>query len=77
MTDYTANRDSCTAGTPQVWSDKSVASTLGLLPLRHGRGSVAVVLHQGKTAEPQQRPTDSITVLLNFFDKLRGPKAGQ
>ncbi len=39
--------------------------------------TVAVVLHQGKTAEPQQRPTDGITVLLNFFDKLRGPKAGQ
>lgn len=30
----------------------------------------AVVMDSGGTAEPEQKPTDSVTVLLNFFDEL-------
>jgi hypothetical protein len=73
VADYTANRDSFTAGKPQVWSEKTVASTLGLYPYDMAADGkhFAVVLYSSETAEPQQRPTDSVTVLLNFFDELR------
>ena len=73
VSDYTANRDSFTASKPQVWSEKAVARTLGFYSYAmaaDGRRA-AVLLYPGETAEPQQRPTDSVTVVLNFFGELR------
>jgi serine/threonine-protein kinase len=73
VADYTANRDSFTHSKPRVWSEKSVARTLGFYPyaIAEDGKRAAVVLYPGEAAELQQRPADSVTVLLNFFDELR------
>jgi serine/threonine-protein kinase len=73
VADYTAMRDSFTAGKPRVWAEKAVAITLGFYPYDMAADAkrFAVVLYPGETAEPQQRPSDSVTLLLNFFDELR------
>jgi Tol biopolymer transport system component len=73
VADYTENGDSFTASTPRVWSDKPVARTLGFYSYAmaaDGKRS-AVVLYPGETAELSRKWTDSVTVLLNFFDELK------
>jgi WD40 repeat protein/predicted Ser/Thr protein kinase len=70
---YTAIGDSLAVGKPQVWSPKSLV----VVPVGHPYDLApdgkrfAVLLYPGGTAEPGQKPIDSITVLLNFFDELR------
>jgi len=73
VVEYTANRHSFMAGKPQVWSEKPVATTLGFYSYAMAADGkrAAVVQYPGEAAEPEQRPTDSVTVLLNFFDELK------
>ena len=70
VTSYTAKGDSFAAGKPQVWSQKNLTYLGGNYPydLAPDGQRFAVVLNPGGTEE---RPTDSVTVLLNFFDELR------
>jgi serine/threonine-protein kinase len=69
---YTTTGDGFSPGKPRVWSEKKVAhvtvgNTYALAP--DGK-RCAVVLDAGGSTE-EQRATDSVTVLLNFFDELR------
>ncbi len=70
---YTATGDSFAAGKPQVWSQKSLIFLGGNYPydLAPDGKRFAVVLNPGGTGEQEQRPTDSVTLRLNFFDELR------
>jgi Tol biopolymer transport system component/predicted Ser/Thr protein kinase len=70
---YTANGDSFAVGKPQVWSPKSLVIVLLGHPydLAPDGKRFAVLLYPGGTAEQQQKPIDSVTVLLNFFDELK------
>jgi Tol biopolymer transport system component len=70
---YTANSDSFAAGKPQVWFERSLADTGGSPPydLAPDGKRFAASLYAGGTAEQEQKPVDSVTVLLNFFDYLR------
>jgi serine/threonine-protein kinase len=71
--DYTASDDSFTARKPRVWSEKAVATPLAFYSYAIAADGkrAAVTLYPGESAEPQQRPTDSVAVLLNFFDELK------
>src|SRR4029077_15259220 len=73
VADYTANRDSFTHNKPEVWSDKPAARTLGFYPSSMAADGkrAAVVLYQDGAAEPPRNGTDSVTVLLNFFDEIK------
>jgi len=57
---------------PQVWSQKRLAFLGGCYPydLAPDGKHFAVVLNPDATGEPGRKPTDSITILLNFFDQL-------
>ena len=57
---------------PQVWSQKHLAFLGGCYPydLAPDGKRFAVVLNPDVTGEPGRKPTDSITILLNFFDEL-------
>ena len=70
VTNCTAKRDSFAAGKPQVWARENLPSLGGNYPydLAPDGKRFAVVLNPGGT---QVRSTDSVTVLLNFFDELR------
>jgi Tol biopolymer transport system component/DNA-binding winged helix-turn-helix (wHTH) protein len=70
VTSYTAKGDSFAAGKPQVWAQKNLTFLGGNYPydLAPDGKRFAVVLNPGGT---EVRPTDSVTVLLNFFDELR------
>jgi hypothetical protein len=71
---YTANSDSFAPGEPRVWSQRSLVVgeiTGPPFDLAADGRRFAVVLFPGATAE-EQKPVDSVTVLLNFFDYLRG-----
>lgn len=70
VTSYTAKGDSFAAGKPQVWAHKNLTFLGGNYPydLAPDGKRFAVVLNPGGT---EVRPTDSVTVLLNFFDELR------
>jgi len=70
VTSYTANGDSFTAGKPQVWSQKNLIEAGGnyTYDLAPDGKRFAVVLNPYGTEE---RSTDSVIVLLNFFDELR------
>lgn len=73
VVDYISRGDSFTAGKPQVWSQKSLAFLGGNYPydLAPDGKRFAVVLNPAETPEQAQKPIDSVTVLLNFFDELR------
>jgi hypothetical protein len=66
----TAKRDSFAAGKPQVWARENLPSLGGNYPydLAPDGKRFAVVLNPVGT---QVRSSDSVTVLLNFFDELR------
>ncbi len=70
VTNCTAKGDSFAAGKPQVWARENLPSLGGNYPydLAPDGKRFAVVLNPGGT---QVRSTDSVTVLLNFFDELR------
>jgi serine/threonine-protein kinase len=71
--DYSASSDSFTPGKPQLWSQRSLAFLGGNYPydLAPDGKRFAVVMNSGAVGEQDQRATDSVTVLLNFFDELR------
>jgi serine/threonine-protein kinase len=73
MAEYTAKDNSFAAGKPQVWSQKTLAWLGGNYPydLEPDGKRFAVVMNPGGSAEQEQKSTDSVTVLLNFFDELR------
>jgi eukaryotic-like serine/threonine-protein kinase len=73
VADYTARGNSFTAGKPQAWSQKNLIFLGGNYPydLAPDGKRFAVVLNAETTTEQGQRPLDSVTVLLNFFDELR------
>jgi serine/threonine-protein kinase len=68
---YTAKDNLFVAGKPRVWSPKALLALFGVRPydLAPDGKRLAVVLYPDGTAE--QKPTTSVTVLLNFFDELR------
>jgi Tol biopolymer transport system component len=72
VVDYIAGHDSFSPGKPRVWSQKTMPSLGGNYPydLAPDGKRFAVVMNLG-TAEEQVGSTDSVTVLLNFFDELR------
>jgi serine/threonine-protein kinase len=69
---YTVKGDSFAVGKPQVWSQKRLlerpSSVFDLAP--DGK-RFAIFLYPDGTAEEEHKPTDSITVLLNFGDELQ------
>jgi WD40 repeat protein len=73
VADYIASRNSFTAGKPRVCSPKTVIFLGGNYPydLAPDGKRFAVVLNPAGTGEQEQRSTDRVTVLLNFFDELR------
>ena len=72
VADYTATGDSFAAGKPQVWSQKNLAfmGSNYSYDLAPDGKRFAVVMDLGGAAE-EQKPTESVTVLLNFFDVVR------
>ncbi len=70
--DYVANGGSFVPGKPQLWSPRSLVYMGGLYPydLAPDGKSFAVVLDTAGTEQEQKR-TESVVVLLNFFDELR------
>lgn len=70
VTSYSAKGDSFAAGKPQVWSRENLPNLGGNYPydLAPDGKRFAVVLNPGGA---EVRSTDSVTVLLNFFDELR------
>jgi hypothetical protein len=73
VVDYNATGDSLTAGKPRVWSQKSFAWLGGCYPydLAPDGKRFAFVLNPYAAGEQSIKPTDSVMVLLNFFDELR------
>jgi serine/threonine-protein kinase len=71
--DYSAQGDSFAAGRPLLWSQKNLAFLGGNYPydLAPDGKRFAVVMNPGAAVEQNLRSTDSVTVLLNFFDELR------
>jgi serine/threonine-protein kinase len=71
VADYTASRDSFAAGKPRVWSQHTLPyqSVFGPFDLAPGGNRFVVALYPSGAEE--QRPIDTVTVLLNFFDELR------
>ena len=70
VTSYSAKGGSFAAGKPQVWAQENLPYLGGNYPydLAPDGKRLAVVLNPGGT---EVRSTDSVTVLLNFFDELR------
>jgi serine/threonine-protein kinase len=70
---YTAKDNSFAAGKPRVWSERRLLVSNADLPydLAPDGKRFAVFLYPGGTFEQEQKSTDSVTVLLNFFDELK------
>jgi serine/threonine protein kinase len=69
---YTTKGDPFAAAKPQVWSEKRLLeSSVPLYDLEADGRRFAVVLYAVGTDEQEPKPTDSVTVLLNFFDELK------
>jgi Tol biopolymer transport system component/predicted Ser/Thr protein kinase len=73
VADYTAKDSSFAPGKPQVWSERRlmVAAMGYTYDLAPDGKRFAVFLYAGGASEQEQKPSDSVTVLLNFFDELR------
>jgi serine/threonine-protein kinase len=72
VAEYTAKGDSFTARKPRVWSEKRLlVAPFSVYDLAPDGKRFAVFLYPNGTAEPEQKATDSVTVLLNFVDELR------
>jgi hypothetical protein len=70
--DYVANGGSFVPGKPQMWSPRSLVYMGGLYPYDlapDGKRFAVIVDTTG--AEQEQKRTESVVVLLNFFDELR------
>ena len=69
---YTAAGDSFEAGKPVVWSERNLAYLGGCYPydLAPDGKRFAVTL-DARAGELGLKPTDSVTVLMSFFDELR------
>ena len=70
--DYVASGGSFVPGKPQVWSARSLVYIGGLYPYDlapDGKRSAVVLDAAGN--EQEQKRTESVVVLLNFFDELR------
>ena len=74
VADYSNDGSLFVSAKPQVWSQKRLAFLGGCYPydLAPDGKRFAVVLNPDATGEPGRKPTDSITILLNFFDVLNG-----
>ncbi len=70
--DYAVNGGSFVPGKPEMWSPKSLVYVGGLYPydLAPDGKRFAVVL-DAAAPEQEQKRTESVIVLLNFFDELR------
>jgi serine/threonine-protein kinase len=72
VAEYTPRGDSFTVRKPRVWSEKRLLEApFSVYDLAPDGKRFAVFLYPSGTAEPEQKATDSITVLLNFVDELR------
>lgn len=73
VADYAARGDSFTVGKPRVWSHNSLAPLADNYPydLAPDGKRFAVVTNPAATQEHGLKPTDSVIVLMNFFDELR------
>jgi len=73
VVEYTAGSDSFSPGKPEVWYQRTLPFLGGNYPydLSPDGGRFAVVMNTDAPGEQAQGPTDSVTVLLNFFDELR------
>jgi serine/threonine-protein kinase len=73
LVDYTTSSDSFSLGKPRAWSERSLAFLGGNYPydLAPDGKRFAVVMSSGVAGEQGRGPTDSVIVLLNFFDELR------
>jgi len=71
VADYAVAGDSFAAAKPRVWSQTSLAFLSGNYPydLAPDGKHFAVVVNPAESQE--QKPIDSVIVLLNFFDELR------
>jgi hypothetical protein len=68
---YTVDRGAFVAEKPQLWSQKSlVTQAFGPYDLAPDGKRFVVLMYSGGTAE-DQKPIDTVTVLLNFFDELK------
>jgi hypothetical protein len=72
VADYTVNGDSFVAGKARAWSQKSlVTRAFGGYDLTPDGKRFVVLQYPSGTAGQDRTPTDSVTVLLNFFDELK------
>ena len=73
VTGYTTDGGVFAAAKPQGWSQKKLAFLGGGYPydLAPDGKRFAVVLNPGGDGSQGYKPTDSVTILLNFFDELR------
>jgi len=73
VVDYSTTGDSFAAGKPHVWFQRGLAWLGGCYPYDPAPDGkrFAVVLNPAGAGEQGLKPTDSVTVLLNFFDELR------
>jgi len=70
--DYAVAAGSFAAGKPQMWSQKNL-EFLGVnypYDLAPDGKRFAVVVNPGEAADQEQKRTDSVTILLHFFDEL-------
>ncbi len=70
---YTVRGDSFAAGRSRAWTQKSLAWLGSLYPydLAPDGKRFAVVLDPAGMAEQERKPTESVTLLVNFFDEMR------
>jgi serine/threonine-protein kinase len=68
---YSARGDSFTPSNPQGWSQKSLPQDAVAYDLAPDGKRLAVVLSSAGTADQEQMATNSVTILLNFFDELK------
>jgi serine/threonine-protein kinase len=73
VVDYTASGNSFLAGKPQLWCPRSLRFLGGNYPydLAPDGKRFAVILDASEATGQEQRSTDSLIVVLNFFDELR------
>jgi Tol biopolymer transport system component len=70
--DYSVNGDSFVPGKPQMWSSRSLIYMGGLYPYDLASdGKRFAVLLDAAGAEQEQKRTESVVVLMNFFEELR------
>src|SRR5262249_39808865 len=73
VADCDVRGESFVAQRPQAWSARTLMFLGTNYPydLAHDGKRFAVMMSSGTATDQADRPTDSVTVLLNFFDELR------